>query len=140
MRHGSFMRLIKQRDDAGCGLACAAMVSGATYAAVRKTYRAITKTTRTDKVVATKLELLKEIMQRHGIAIEGRARKFGGRDPEELDLNCDALVKVNPRLEGEEWHWVVWDHRRNRVLDPKQPAYQRLKFVSYWRLRQTSRV
>ena len=132
------MRLVKQGDDEGCGLACVAMMSGASYAAVRKTYREVVGIERTDKVEGTQLRKLKEIMQRHGVAIEGRAHRGHGLKPEELNLDCDALLKINPRLGGEEWHWVLWDKRRRRVLDPKQKPYVRLKCVSYWKLRRTS--
>jgi hypothetical protein len=130
------MRLIKQGDPYGCGLACVAMLAGISYAAVRKTYRELSDTTRYDAVEPTQLPMLKKIMGRHGVVVEGRMRRIGDQSLNELD--CDALLKVNPRADGEEWHWVIWDHRRRRVLDPKVPPYKRLKPVAYWRLRRVS--
>lgn len=132
------MRLIKQGDEEGCGLACVAMAGSSTYAAVRKTYREVLGIERTDKIEGTQLSRLKEIMRRHGVSIEGRARRGNGLKPEQLNLDCDALLKVNLRLDGEEWHWVIWDNHRRRVLDPKQKPYVRLKCVSYWKLKRPS--
>ena len=129
------MRLVKQNDDDGCGLACVAMVTGTSYGAVRRTYREVFRKKRTDEVGTTSLSKLKKIMRRHDIAIDGRMKRFAGRKPDELDLGFDALLKVNPRLDGDEWHWVLWDHRRHRVLDPKRPPYERLRYVGYWKLR-----
>ena len=127
------MRLIKQDDDNGCGLACVAMVAGTSYAAVRRTYRDVCRKKRTDDVGTTSLSKLKEIMRRHDVAIDGRMKR-SDQQPRDLDLDFDALLKVNTRLEGQEWHWVIWDHRRGLVLDPKRPPYQRLKLVGYWKL------
>lgn len=134
------MRLIKQGDNEGCGLACVAMLSGTSYAAVRNTYRAVTKTNEDDPVKPTDLRLLKQIMEKHGIVIEGRMRRIDDEKHvmleklDNLDLDCDTLLKVNPREGGRRWHWVIWDHRRRRVLDPKVPPYKKLKRVGYWRL------
>jgi hypothetical protein len=132
------MRLVKQEDDEGCGLACIAMVAGTTYAAVRKTYREVLGIERSDKIKPTGLPVLKEIMRRHGVVIEGRMRHFKGRTPDELGLDYSALLKINPRREGDEWHWVIWDHTRGRMLDPKKPPYQRPKYDAYWKLRRIS--
>lgn len=134
------MRLIKQGDDEGCGLACVAMLSGTSYAVVRKTYRELTDTNDGDRVEPTELRRLKQIMEKHGVVIEGRMKRiddpkqFALKNLDDLDLDCDALLMVNPREGGRKWHWVIWDHRRRRVLDPKVPPYKRLKRVGYWRL------
>ncbi|MCW3060053.1 MAG: hypothetical protein JWQ02_1874 [Capsulimonas sp.] len=128
------MREIKQDDDDGCGLACVAMVANTTYAAVLETYRDVCGADLDDKVEPTRLPALKEIMRRHGVTIEGRGRWIGKRQPADLDLDCPALFKMNPRAGGK-WHWAIWDHRSSRLLDPKVPSYKKKKFISYWKLR-----
>ena len=40
------------------------------------------------------------------------------------DLEDNAILKVNPRRGGAEWHWVVWDAKRRRLLDPRDPPIQ----------------
>lgn len=134
------MRLIKQGDVYGCGLACVAMLAGTSYRVVRKTYREVTKTKEDDPIKGTDLRQLKQIMAKHGVVIEGRMKRIDDQKHvaleklDDLDLDCDALLKVNPRDGGKGWHWVIWDHRRRRVLDSKAPPYKRLKRVGYWRL------
>lgn len=110
----------------GCGLACVAMAAGTTYSKLRAAIA-------TDEVEPTQLHELREMMRQHGVALEGRLTPFRTRKP--TDLPFDALLKANPRLAGKEWHWMIWDYRRRRVLDPKMPPYKRVKFVSYVELR-----
>jgi hypothetical protein len=118
------MRLVKQFDEYGCGLACAAMASG-------KRYREIRATAFPDgDVEDTTTAELRAIMNEHGVRLGDRLIPFGKRSP--TDLPFDALLKVNKRKNG--WHWVIWDYERQKVLDPKRPAYKRLRPVSYVRL------
>ena len=51
------------------------------------------------------------------------------------DLEDNAILKVNPRRGGAEWHWVVWDATRRRLLDPRDPPYRRISACSYLRVR-----
>jgi hypothetical protein len=120
------MRLVKQFDDEGCGLACVAMAAGTTYSAVRA------KAFPDGDVGSTKLKPLRQIMKEHGVKLGDRLIPFRTRQPS--DLPFDALLKINLRERGKKWHWVVWDHGRQEVLDPKRPPYKRVRFVSYIRL------
>lgn len=120
------MRLVKQVDDNGCGLACVAMAAGTTYRTVRSFAFPDAD------VDGTSMKRLRKIMERHGVTLGDRLIPFRTRQPH--DLPFDALLKVNVRKEGVEWHWVIWDHERQQVLDPKKPAYKRLRFISYVRL------
>lgn len=120
------MRLVKQFDDDGCGLACVAMAAGTTYRKVRASAFP------DGEVEVTSTRRLREIMEDHGVTLGPKLVPFRSRRP--CDLSFDALLKVNVRQEGYEWHWVLWDHERQKVLDPKRPAYKRLRFMSYVRL------
>ena len=120
------MRLVKQFDDDGCGLACAAMAAGTTYRTVRDFAFP------DGKVQTTSTSRLRKIMEAHGVRLGKRLIWLRGKHPSELGF--DALLKVNVRKNGREWHWVLWDHQRQKVLDPKRPPYRRLRFVSYVRL------
>jgi hypothetical protein len=123
------VKRVPQLDEYGCGLACVAMVAGRTYSHIRESLEY-------GGVGATQLRELRKIMADHGVSCGRRLIPFRTRNP--TDLRFDALLKVNPRLRGREWHWVIWDHRRQRVLDPKKKPYKRLKFVSYVRIRSSA--
>ncbi|MFN4311822.1 MAG: hypothetical protein ACK4FK_14660 [Ferrovibrio sp.] len=69
---------------------------------------------------------LRRGLKRLGIALADRLSPLGNRSL--ADLATSAIVKVNPRRNG--WHWVVWDAERQRILDPRQPSYQRYRVVS----------
>ena len=98
-----------------------------------KRYREIRATAFPDgDVEETTTAELRLIMEDHGVRLGERLIPCRSRVPS--DLPFDALLKVNMRKHG--WHWVVWDHERQKVLDPKRPPYKRLKFVSYVRLYQ----
>ena len=120
------MRLVKQFDDEGCGLACTAMAAGTTYCKVRAFAFP------DGEVDVTSTKRLREIMAEHGVTLGERLIPLRGKHPSELRF--DALLKINLRKNGREWHWVIWDHERQKVLDPKRPPYQRPRFVSYVRL------
>ena len=51
------------------------------------------------------------------------------------DLEDNAILKVNPRRAGAEWHWVVWDAERRRLLDPRDPPDKWIRACSYLRVR-----
>lgn len=117
------MRLIKQFDDDGCGLACTAMAAGTTYRAVRNFAFP------DGEVESTSTRRLREIMEAHGVKLGKRLVPFRGKHPSDLGFN--ALLKVNVRRNGSEWHWVLWDCERKKVLDPRRPPYKRLRYTSY---------
>jgi hypothetical protein len=101
------------------------MLADADYVTIRESYKA-------EDVEGTQLHELKKIMRKHGVRCGPRLLPLRSRHPK--DLPFDALVKVNPRRGGKEWHWVLWDNRRKQLLDPKVPPYKRFRFVSYVRV------
>lgn len=117
------MRLKYQLTPYGCGVACVAMVAGVGY------------WTACDAIFgpeppqrhSTRVADLRRGLKRLGIALTDRLSPLGGRSLSDLATN--AIVKVNPRQDG--WHWVVWDAGRRRLLDPRQPTYQRYRVISF---------
>lgn len=120
------MRVVKQFDDEGCGLACTAMAAATKYRIVRA--RAFPD----GAVVVTSTKRLRAIMGEFGVTLGNRLISL--RDKHPRTLAFDALLKVNPRQNGKEWHWVIWDHERQLILDPRRPPYKRYRKVSYVRL------
>lgn len=83
-------------------------------------------------VKPTRTGQIRRIMSIYGVQMGARLIPFHGKHPK--CLGFDALVKINPRKNGREWHWVIWDHLRQEILDPKRPPYRRRRFISYVRL------
>lgn len=120
------MRLIKQWDELGCGLACVAMASGQTYREIRSFAFP------DGEVEYTSMRQIRDIMSAYGVSLGNRLIPFRTRRPTDLDF--DALLKVNARQDGKFWHWVIWDYKRQKILDPRRPPYKRLRFVSYTKI------
>ena len=107
------MRRIKQwANEDGCGIACVAMVSRRTYAEVRKRMFPNGEVTRTDA------SMLRDALERFGCTVAPRIRKMTMHYSK---LPFDAILEVARHKDGS-WHWVVWDSRRKRILDPSCPA------------------
>lgn len=117
------MKLRHQLTPYGCGVACVAMIAGVGYWTA---CAAIFGTEPPDRH-STHAADLRRGLKRLGIALADRLRPLGDRPLS--DLEASAIVKVNPRRDG--WHWVVWDTERRRLLDPRQPTYQRYRVVSF---------
>ena len=117
------MRRIRQKDDEGCGVACAAMLSGQSYAFVRKLMFAEKEV----RATSTK-ELIAALA---AIGCRPATRLVPLRSRGYRDLEFDAVLKIWPRQNNRNWHWVVWDFRRKRVIDPLEPPYKRVRAISY---------
>lgn len=117
------MRMIKQVHPIGCGIACVAMLLGKSYTFARRELFP-------DGVVDyTDIGELKSALNKNGMMPASRMVSYRRRP---LHLSDDAILKVNVRSDGS-WHWVVWDSKRKKILDPKVPPYteSRLRFHSY---------
>lgn len=117
------MQLVHQVDRIGCGIACVAMLTGTTYARVRSEMFGAGPVDYTD--VSDLQTVLRKLGYRPAERLVRTSRK-------PVHLKENAIVKVNRRSDGS-WHWVVWDARRAKILDPKTPPYSeaRLRFCSY---------
>lgn len=116
------MRRVRQLDDNGCGIACVAMIAGITYTEARKQMFG------NKPLTYTKSKELQKALRRHGIRIDGRLRPLGKRNYKTLAR--PAILKVRWTKSGP-FHWVVWDIRRRRVLDPLEPPYTRFRVTSF---------
>ncbi len=113
------MRLIKQKDDGNeCGVACVAMLSGCTYA---EAFHALYLK---GKAKRTSLADMRRALAQFETNLEVRRKMRRVRRNELPDLGADALLKTTPRSDGD-WHWMVWDARRKKILDPKKVPYRR---------------
>lgn len=118
------LRLVKQRDEYGCGIACVAMATRRKYGEIRAHLF-----DDHEDAEGTQLRHLRAILKKFGVRSGKRLIPLRTRKVESLPF--DALIKINPRQRGREWHWVIWDHRRGRILDPKKKPYLRRRYVSY---------
>ena len=106
------MKRIIQEHPQGCGIACIAMLTGLTYAeafSFMKVNGIIVHrhTTQTKHIV--------KALRLADYKCRDRLKPLYGKDFR--DIQTDAVLKVkNGSKYG--WHWVVWDVRKQRILDP----------------------
>ena len=125
-RHKPIRRIV-QKDPFGSGVACVAMLAG-------KSYGAVAKEMFPDGVVSgSNTGDLGKALTVYGLEPARHLIPF--RSTKYQDLEDNAILKVNPRRGGAEWHWVVWDAGRRRLLDPRDPPYKRIRVCSYLRVR-----
>jgi ABC-type bacteriocin/lantibiotic exporter with double-glycine peptidase domain len=120
------MKLVKQRGEDDCGVACVAMLAAVPY---HRAKRAIFGDGEIELTHASELKDALRLLGRctgRGLVLL-RSRNF-------RTLTHPALLKVNPRKQGLEWHWVVWTGKK--LLDPKRPPYPvwALRPVAYLRV------
>ena len=119
------MRRIVQKDDVGCGVACVSMLTGQSYAAVRRSMFP------TGESIGTKTKDLRKALRTFGCDVGERLNPLRTRHYSKLQF--DAILKVWPKKNGT-WHWVVWDAGAKRILDPLEPPYKRIRAISYLRV------
>ena len=104
------MRLIRQRDETGCGLACVAMLANTSYASVRSDEFG------DDAMYAMTTQELIRVLRNYGMFPAKKLMPLGKKRLRELPGNAVLAVKQPHRRN---WHWVVWDYARQRILDPQ---------------------
>jgi len=115
------MRRIIQKDDCGCGAACIAMLAGITYNQAAKSLYG------EEEVDYTKTSEIRITLQTYGLTLAKKRVPFlRGKtatglhraiQESKIELSFNAIVSTRPRRDGN-WHWVVWDSKRQRILDP----------------------
>ena len=113
------LRRVLQRGDKDCGVACVAMLAN-------RSYTDACGLVHPDR--RTKTKELSDALTSLGLECGRRLKPLGKKSYR--DLECDAVLKVWPRKDRS-WHWVVWDARRKRVLDPWEPPYMHIHATSY---------
>jgi ABC-type bacteriocin/lantibiotic exporter with double-glycine peptidase domain len=112
MTVGFQMKRVIQEDEAGCGIACVAMVTEKTYLQAKRFFleRIFLPT---DRKPYTRHYQLRRALWKLGIATEKRPfRRW-------RSIDTNAIVPINRRQDGG-WHWVVFIREGNRpyILDP----------------------
>jgi len=119
------LRRIIQEDEAGCGVACVAIFAQVGYDDARKVMfgrRSGSYTSTGD---------IRWALGRFGFKPARRLVRFG-KKRHYTDLREDAVLKLKARAHGErEWHWVVWDARRRKLIDPAKFPHKRFRITSF---------
>lgn len=117
------MQLIYQDDPNGCGIACVAMILNLSYEAARHLMFPDSKT-----IFGTSTPHIKDVLSEHGFEIRNLI-PFRSRTPH--SLAHDALLKVNPYMNGRRWHWILWDSDSKIIRDPERAPCTNYRFISY---------
>jgi hypothetical protein len=106
------MKRIFQIDEDGCGVACVAMLAGVSYK------MALTKMFGDRHVTPTTTKQIRKELRKFGLfSARKLVRSIKWRHYTEL--RQDAILKVKiPKRSGAGWHWIVWDAKRGKFLDP----------------------
>lgn len=128
------LQRLVQKHKTACGIACIAMLTGTRYSAVMKNaeeilhddfgYKSNFRTTASQLrqlAVASDVHLSRKIPFRN---IRRTKLEFFELCMMDRRPSCHAIVAVNPNADRTTWHWVLWDHERHRILDPKDPPYK----------------
>jgi hypothetical protein len=107
------MRLVHQKGEDGCGIACVAMVADTTYKTAKDKLPKYWESEGT-----TKKQMLRGL-HRHGI-VTSKPKPIGGKEYENFKFDGVLLGYLD-----NEMHWSVWDSNREELLDPYR---SRLKF------------
>jgi hypothetical protein len=109
---------LRQRHDNSCGQTCVAMLSGTSYNRVIKQMGKSYTSTRA----------IHDGLKYFGVRSAKRLVQFRGNKkyPDHRKLGFDAMLKlVHPKVHrGGNFHWVVWDAKKRKVLDPQRPRYK----------------
>lgn len=122
------MRRVSQRSTNDCGIACVAMLAGVPYHVARRAVlgEGRLRLTKTRDLRAALIKLGKS-------PSPDRMKRLRGN--QHRTLTETALLKTATRRGGS-WHWMVWDPRRGRVLDPMEPPYERPRITACLIVRQ----
>src|SRR5260221_11505560 len=103
------MRLVRQKTTTDCGIACFASLAGISYTQAQ---RAVFGEKHKGPSY-TYTDQMRKALKDFGVILAHRLV----RCPRPARLTQDALIRTN-KLSNGMWHWVVWDARRRKILDP----------------------
>lgn len=111
------IQTVVQQHESGCGLACVAMLTGNSYAAVRQRAAQL-GIVATDERLWSQTDYVRRLLADYGVSLDSAERPFACWE----HLPDLALLAIKYRLvEGQPlWHWVVFCRRNGQplVLDP----------------------
>lgn len=121
------VRLVRQKDPTGCGIACIAMLSGTRYKDVRSRFKEIGPRLTDGKRFYTNAKEVCRLGALFGVEFE-RTRLTPIYNLENLpDL---AILRVS-NLCGDtrNWHWVVFQRGdgKREVFDPQKKRLQKIR-------------
>jgi ABC-type bacteriocin/lantibiotic exporter with double-glycine peptidase domain len=119
------MKRVRQLNRNGCGVACVAMAAGVSYTAARI---AIFGNDNPHDHRTTSMDLRRGL---RALGVHCAERQLPMR-VHHTHLSASAILKANVTRSGH-WHWVIWDHHRQRILDPAKLT-SRPRVVAYLRL------
>jgi ABC-type bacteriocin/lantibiotic exporter with double-glycine peptidase domain len=122
------MEMIKQRRSKDCGAACIAMIAGVEY---ERAYAALYKW---EKPWAADIDAMKTALKRLGIKSAKQRQSVFGKPEKYLGETFDALLFSNHRKSANEGHWIVWDSKNQRYLDPLPKPYKNPRIHSYLKI------
>ncbi len=117
------MKLVKQLDPKGCGVACVAMVAGISYEEAKRVL--FPNHQRHKRSFASDTPDLRRALRSLGFQVADRCIRISKTS----QLNQTALLKVNRQPEGP-FHWTVWDHQNQSILDPANPSCEEIVISS----------
>lgn len=119
------MKRIRQEHRTGCGIACIAMLSGATYAEVMSVAAKVFDWSESQRTFYTSSSQLQSLLLEMNIsARKGRSIRKWSSMPD------TAIVGINHNEKNNSWHWVVFRRETDReyVLDPQSKREARTDF------------
>lgn len=120
---------IKQKHSNGCGVACAAMVSGVSYNTAVEAYKRICGTETSSKIVSVTHRLLDTLL----IALNRTPRRDLSDIYGEIEFGHVYIMGIPPQ-QGKTGHYVVLDTRKNKYVlhDPLISRNGKLVYPNMW--------
>ncbi|MEE9448385.1 MAG: cysteine peptidase family C39 domain-containing protein [Arenicellales bacterium] len=111
----SQIRLVKQKDDTGCGIACAAMVANCSYEKAKRMLMKQEGWKKLNRKVYTRARHIKPLLNKLGLKCEIKKSKSW------KDYDGLSIVGVNSDEDGY-FHWVVVikDKKHFLIIDPSK--------------------
>lgn len=122
------MRRVQQKKGFNdCGVCCVCILAGVSY---RQALAAVfPRSAPEPKHMWTSSRQLSAALNRCGLKCDERARPLFGRSYKELQHDAILIADRDPKTWC--WHWVVWDWKRKRVLDPARRRKSRWRVTSF---------
>ena len=119
------MKRVRQEHRTGCGVACVAMLSGATYSETMIIAATALNWSRSQRTFYTSSSQIQSLLLKLNIsALKGRSiRKW-------TSMPDTAIAGINHNEKNGTWHWVIFrrEAEKEYVLDPQSKREVRTDF------------